>query len=110
MDNSENAKEAFKNVLCSACGYHGPRLRFRWISDSPFCIRCIADYVSNGYITQDERLDGRYILTPLGEAVFPGLVRVACCPYDAMPIYRRWVDAEIATAGEHPRCPYCLGK
>src|SRR6476620_7976322 len=91
-----SSPESVANWLCSACGYHGPRARFRWISDSPFCMRCIGDYVSNGYIVKDERRPNVYTLTILGEAVFPGLVQVAYCPLDAMPIYRRWVDAGIA--------------
>ena len=51
-----------------------------------------------------------YELTAEGVRAMPGLETVAYCPLDGMPIFRRWVEAGIAKAGDSPACPYCVGK
>src|SRR5206468_12233911 len=97
-------------VKCSGCGHLGPREEFRVVSDSPFCENCIHEYQAKGWVKPSSEHANIYVLTPIGEKHLPGLVRVAVCPRDGMPIYQRWVIAGIARAGDKPACPYCLGK
>jgi hypothetical protein len=96
--------------ICSACGMRTPRHELRWISDSPFCEKCILGYYLKDWIVRSIDNPNEYVLTPVGGERLPGLVVVASCPNDGTPVYRRWVDAGIARVGDDPACPFCLGK
>jgi hypothetical protein len=95
---------------CSACGFEGSRAEFKGISDSPFCRKCIAEYQAAGWIKPSREHPNIFLLTSSGEQQFPRMVVVAYCPNDATRIYRRWVEAGIARAGDDPACPWCMGR
>jgi hypothetical protein len=95
---------------CAKCGSHGLRDNFCWMAHSDFCQTCIKYFEQQGWIREDNTRPRTYELTEKGISALPGLEAVAFCPADGMPIYRRWVEAGIANAGQQPACPYCTGQ
>jgi hypothetical protein len=92
-------------TCCAFCNKAGPRETFVWMPHLDFCEDCMRSFVSQGWAEQNEIR--RYICTAAGVRRFPGLAVVSHCPIDGMPIYRRWIDAGIAT---EKACPFCEGR
>ena len=64
-------------------------------------------FVFRGWAVREKDNPLCYALTEEGGRRFPEWKPVSHCPMDGMPIYRRWIDAGIATLTE---CPYCMPK
>ena len=95
---------------CAHCNREGLRDAFFWMSHADFCVICIRQFEREGLARKIPDNPRSFELTEQGVRAMPSLEAVAFCPKDGMPIYRRWVDAGIARAGDDPACPYCLGK
>jgi hypothetical protein len=94
---------------CAQCGTTDDEYNFFWMSYANFCGPCMDKFVDQGWAI-DPRTPGyrrHFRLTEQGAIALPGLEMVSVCGNDGMPIFRRWIDAGIATDGA---CPYCLGK
>ena len=90
---------------CASCRKAGPRDKFRWMAHLDFCVDCMQSFVVQGWAVRKE--GSSYTCTPSGIRQFPGLEVVSHCPRDGMPIYRRWINPNIASEAA---CPYCLGQ
>jgi hypothetical protein len=95
---------------CANCGCQGLRDQFLWLAHADFCGACISQFEQNGWVEEVRDKARSYKLTKQGASALPRLEAVAFCPADGMPIYRRWVEAGIARAGQGPACPYCTGQ
>lgn len=90
---------------CASCKKEGLRDKYLWMAHLDFCLDCMRSFVAQGWAVRKE--GGQYVCTPEGVTRFPGLEVVSYCPRDGVPIYRRWIEAGIATEAA---CPYCLGR
>jgi hypothetical protein len=98
---------------CPNCRRKGVLETDFWrVMDWAFCKPCVLTFVDNNWVAPQyypgwEQLgQPSFQLTERGTAALPGLEVVSVCNADGMAIYRCWVEAGVARAGE---CPYCLG-
>jgi hypothetical protein len=101
-------------VRCTLCERAGSSVAMYRMAHRRYCPSCAGRLVRDGLARHGSRQSAHrqraLDLTPAGEIAFPGLVTVASCVADGMPIYRRWIQAGIATTDPRPLCPYCLGR
>jgi len=97
--------------VCAYCSVVDVAEDYFWRAHASWCASCMRQFRQKRWMLRGrherDTNERCYRLNKRGVAHLPQHETVTYCPQDGMEIYRRWIEAGIATMDA---CPYCHGQ